>query len=117
MILNRTAMEADMSQQQGTFSDPEGVMAGAASARRESLRRAARGEGFHLAECAFGVVAVLAVVTIFLNGRFLGSYQPAFWAVVASTALAQALAVRANRQIRALYALLEDSRAGSATIG
>lgn len=106
-----------MSQEtKGTGPDVDGAMAGAARARRESLRRAARGEGFHLAECAFGLVAVLAVVTIFVNGRFLGAYQPAVWAVVASTAVAQALAVRANRQMKALYALLEDSSANAAPV-
>jgi tellurite resistance protein TehA-like permease len=109
-------MEADMSHQPAKdASDLEGAMSLAAATRRDALLRAARGEGFHLAEWAFGLVAILAIVTIFLNGNFLGTYQPAFWAVVASTAIAQALASRANRQIKALYALLEDVRPNDPT--
>ena len=94
----------------------EGAMIVASAEGHEALLRTARGEGIHLAECAFGLVAILAVATIFLNGRFLGTYQPAFWAVVASTAIAQALAVRANRQIKALYVLVEDVRSHSSAI-
>jgi hypothetical protein len=93
-----------------TPSDLEVATATAAAARRVALLRDARGEGLQLAECLFGLVAILAVVTIFANGTFLGSYRPAFWAVIASSAIAQAFAVRANRQIRALYALLEDAK-------
>lgn len=91
-------------------SELEGAMTLAAATRRDALLRAARGEGVHPGEWAFGLVAVLAIVTIFLDGNFLGTYRPAFWAVVASTAIAQALASRTNRQIKALYALLEDTR-------
>jgi hypothetical protein len=104
-------MEAKMSQPPAnTASEIDSAMALAAAARREALLRTARGEGFYLAEWAFGLVAILAVVTMFLNGTFLGTYRPALWAVIASASIAQALAARANRQIRALYDLFEDAR-------
>ncbi len=99
-----------------TLSESEATLAAAAAGRRAGLLRTARGEGFQLAECLFGLVAIAAVVTIFLNGTFLGSYRPAFWAVIASTAIAQAFAVRANRQIRALCALLEDANRTDLTV-
>jgi len=103
-----------MSQQSvQTPPDLEGAITVAAMARREALLRTARGEGIYPSEWLFALVAVLAVATIFLNGNFLGSYRPAFWAVIASTAIAQAFAVRSARQIKALYELLEDTRSPS----